>query len=74
MLPSKYSAQAIFQHHFQSKKCTLYLMKYGIFFNLLCPRSTVVEQSTHNPKTDQGAQKLAGDNLKVIWDEFPTLS
>jgi hypothetical protein len=29
MLPSKYSAQAIFQHHFQWKKCTLYSIKYG---------------------------------------------
>ncbi len=29
MLPSKYSAQAIFQHHIQWKKCTLYSIKYS---------------------------------------------
>ncbi len=29
MLPSKYSAHGIFQHHFQWKKCTLYSIKNG---------------------------------------------
>jgi hypothetical protein len=31
MLPSKYSAHAIFLHHFQWKKWALYLLKYCIW-------------------------------------------
>jgi hypothetical protein len=30
MLPSKYSPQAIFKHHFQYIKCSLYSIKYSI--------------------------------------------
>jgi hypothetical protein len=32
MLHPKYSAHEIFQHHLQWKKCTLYSIKYGIWF------------------------------------------
>jgi hypothetical protein len=29
--PSMYSAQGIFQHHFQYKKCALYSIKYSTY-------------------------------------------
>jgi hypothetical protein len=41
MLPSKYSAQAIFQHHFQWKKCALYSIKYGTHRDQTCTVSVL---------------------------------
>jgi hypothetical protein len=37
MLLSEYRAQALFQHHFQWKKCTLYSIKYRSHCKPLCP-------------------------------------
>jgi hypothetical protein len=58
-----YSAQGIFQHHFQCKKCTLYLTKYGsligIFFFVLAEEVHDDQDSLeYSPESHEGAGQV----------------